>query len=83
MATTVRPCSMTQVQAREVHLRWQPFIQNGMVYKFMEKPTIQIDRGTITLASITGNNLCNIARAGVYNLRKLINDDGKQGEYQP
>jgi hypothetical protein len=46
MATTVRPGSPTRLQAREDHLRWQPFIRHGTVYKLMEKPMIQIDRRT-------------------------------------
>jgi hypothetical protein len=69
MATTVRPGSPTQLQARD-HLRWQPFIRHGMVYKLMEKPMIQIDRGTnisefllVKLANTTRKYLCNIARA--------------------
>jgi hypothetical protein len=46
MTTTVRPGVTIRLQAREDHLRWQPFIRHGTVYKLMEKPMIQIDRGT-------------------------------------
>ena len=92
MATTVRPGSPTRLQAREDHLRWQPFIRHGTVYKLMEKPMIQIDRGTNTseflwvkLANTTGKYLRNIARAKwtrKWNSRSVQSEEAHQRRWQ-
>ncbi len=92
MATTVRPGGVTRPQAREDHLRWQLFIRHWTVYKLMEKPMIQIDRGTndseslwVKLANTTGKYLRKIARAKwkrKWNSRSVQSEEAHQWQWQ-
>lgn len=77
---------------KENQFRWQPFIRHGTVYKLMEKPMIQIDRGTngseflwVKLANTTEKYLRNTARANwtrKWNSRSVQSEEAHQRWWQ-